>query len=53
MGIIYGLICPISNEIRYIGQTIVPLNRRLTQHKCDKNKKYRGYFWKTIPLEIN
>ena len=35
-GIIYGLRCPLSSEIRYVGQTIIKLNRRLTQHKCDK-----------------
>lgn len=44
-GIIYGLICPISDEIRYIGQTIVPLNRRLTQHKCDKRHNPHKINW--------
>lgn len=35
-GFIYGLRCPLSGEIKYIGQTIKSINRRLTEHKCDK-----------------
>lgn len=29
---IYGLQCPISNEIRYVGKTVLALNRRLNMH---------------------
>ena len=35
-GFIYGLRCPLSGEIRYVGQTIKTLQRRLSEHKCDK-----------------
>ena len=38
-GIIYKLICPISNEVRYIGQTIQSLNRRLYNHIYRVNDK--------------
>jgi group I intron endonuclease len=31
-GKIYGLTCPISNEIRYVGQTTITLNERLCRH---------------------
>lgn len=29
---IYGLICPLSNEIRYVGKTTQKLNKRLSQY---------------------
>lgn len=35
-GTIYALRCPLSGDIRYVGQTIKSVNRRLTEHKCDK-----------------
>jgi ribonuclease HI len=35
-GFIYALICPISNDIKYIGQTIQTLNKRLRDHKYDR-----------------
>ena len=44
-GFIYGLRCPLSGEIRYVGQTIVPLNRRLGQHKCDKRHNPHKTNW--------
>ena len=37
-GTIYGLVCPVSGRIFYIGQTIKPLQVRLSQHKCTKRK---------------
>lgn len=44
IGIIYGLICPITNTIRYVGQTTQVLNKRFIQHKtCSiKAKTYLG-----------
>jgi len=34
-GFIYGLICPIRNEIRYIGLTKKTPEKRLSQHLMD------------------
>ena len=34
-GIIYGLICPISNSIRYVGQTKRGVKERLKKHRCE------------------
>lgn len=31
-GVIYGLICPLTNEVRYIGLTTQSLNKRLYKH---------------------
>lgn len=39
LGYIYGLICPLTNEIRYIGQTTKSLNERKRGHL---NKFYRS-----------
>jgi uncharacterized protein YegJ (DUF2314 family) len=42
--LIYGLVCPITSEIKYVGRTIQSLNRRLSMHKnvnkhrCNKDK---------------
>jgi|DEB0MinimDraft_3_1074331.scaffolds.fasta_scaffold26847_2 group I intron endonuclease len=33
VGIIYGLVCPISEKVRYVGQTTQPLKYRLAKHK--------------------
>jgi GIY-YIG catalytic domain/NUMOD3 motif len=33
-GVIYGLYDPQSGELRYVGQTVQSLNKRLTQHVC-------------------
>lgn len=42
---IYALICPISKDIRYIGQTCQKLETRLYQHWRDRNqnKEKNGY----------
>lgn len=46
---IYHLICPKSNEIRYVGQTKKSLEIRLSQHiklsKRKTKKKYHVNFW--------
>lgn len=34
-GIIYALICPISGEVKYIGQTTRTLNKRFSGHLCE------------------
>jgi hypothetical protein len=34
---IYGLKDPITNEVRYVGKTIQPLNKRLSQHLWEGN----------------
>lgn len=54
-GVIYALLCPISNKIRYIGQTIQNPNVRLQQHLrySIKQKNHLGYWinsLKTIPI---
>ncbi len=38
---IYGLRCPETNEIRYIGQTIAKLNNRLKSHICETKRNFR------------
>jgi len=38
---IYKLICPISNEIRYVGKTTQTLNKRLSVHLSCKTKCHR------------
>lgn len=35
---IYGIVCPIAGEIRYIGKTEQSLNRRLSAHICESRK---------------
>lgn len=42
---IYGLICPLNNTIRYIGQTKRPLNKRLQSHfdEYRRNKKLKKF----------
>ena len=44
-GIIYGLRCPLSGEIRYVGQTIKKINRRLAEHRCDKRFNTHKVNW--------
>jgi len=39
--IIIRLRCPLSGEIRYVGQTVKTTARRLSEHKCDK--RYNTY----------
>lgn len=40
-GFIYYLKCPINYEIKYIGQTILPLNKRLKAHIYETNRNLR------------
>ncbi len=42
-GFVYALICPESQEIRYIGQTIQKLKRRLQKHIFDTNSKVKKH----------
>ena len=44
-GTIYALRCPLSGDIRYVGQTIKSVNRRLTEHKCDKRHNPHKINW--------
>lgn len=39
---IYALVDPTNNEVRYIGQTTNPLNRRLSQHLWDQRNSHRA-----------
>ena len=39
---IYALICPITNNIRYIGKTTSTLEKRLKRHKKEKNNTYKS-----------
>ena len=59
-GFIYGLRCPISGEIRYIGQTIKTLSYRLSKHisktKTKINKKQKlshNENWLKKLIELN
>lgn len=40
--LIYGLVDPRTNEIRYVGKTTQTLNKRLSQHLCS-NKKHNPH----------
>lgn len=42
IGIVYGLICPLSKDIRYIGQTTRKLSKRIYGHKYEALKEKRG-----------
>jgi flagellar motor protein MotB/predicted GIY-YIG superfamily endonuclease len=44
-GYIYGLRCPLSKEIRYIGQTRRKLEDRLHGHKYDRRDNYYKINW--------
>jgi GIY-YIG catalytic domain-containing protein len=37
--VIYVLICPVEQQVRYVGATSVPLNTRLSNHKRSHNKR--------------
>lgn len=59
-GFIYGLRCPLSGEIRYIGQTIKSLSARLSKHisktKIKINKKQKlshNENWLKKLIELN
>lgn len=39
--IIYGLLDPETGELRYVGKTKVSVERRLTNHLCDKSRNHR------------
>jgi hypothetical protein len=56
IGKIYALICPLTNKIRYIGQTANSLENRLQSHFNDKNNKtqqkcYRARWMRKLWLE--
>lgn len=42
---IYGLVCPMSKQIRYIGKTKWSLERRLKEHLYEKKKKTHKQNW--------
>ena len=41
---IYGLICPIELKVKYIGQSIDPIRRRMDM-LCDSPKRYAKTYW--------
>lgn len=43
---IYGLRCPIKQEIRYVGKTISPLRKRLRDHISEALRKTEGFSYK-------
>lgn len=50
VGTIYALCCPVSLNVRYVGQTIQPVEKRLMQHltMSIKKKSHLGYWLKSI-----
>ena len=44
-GFIYGLRCPLSGEIRYVGQTLSTLKKRLKGHKFDRRHNPHKVNW--------
>lgn len=44
-GVIYGLRCPLSGEIRYVDQTIKKIKIRLYEHKNDKRFNTHKVNW--------
>ncbi len=54
---IYGLFDPRNNELKYIGYTSVPLNRRLLNHlyelKTKRSKNYRKFEWFQELLDLS
>lgn len=52
-GKIYVLICPIDNEIRYIGQTVKTLQHRLKGHKRDMRGNSHKQRWLRKLYEAN
>ena len=51
-GYIYGLICPLTNEYRYIGKTVQTLNKRLYKHlyEIDKHTSYKNSWLKKLRI---
>jgi len=46
---IYGLVCPTSNQIRYIGITRYSLEKRLSEHlKENKSKTHKQKWIKSL-----
>lgn len=41
-GVVYALICPLSNKVRYIGSTWGSPKTRLTQHRTTRSKGVHG-----------
>lgn len=54
---LYHLICPLSNDIKYVGQTKFPVEIRLKQHiklsKSKNGRKYHVNYWIENLLEQN
>lgn len=42
-GLVYGLYDPLTDELRYVGQTTLPLDRRLSTHLSPKNLSRRRH----------
>lgn len=54
-GLIYELICPLSNEVRYVGLTTQTLNKRLYKHLYEidlYNSKKNSWFKKLRKLDL-
>ncbi len=54
-GLIYELICPLSNEVRYVGLTTQTLNKRLYKHLYEidlYNSKKNRWFKKLRELDL-
>lgn len=51
---IYTLICPITSDVKYIGKTIKPLDKRLSEHKSDLrgNNKRKNWIRKLAKIGL-
>lgn len=45
-GVVYGLTCPFTGSVRYVGGTALPLNERLWAHWSTRNSRNKGlHLW--------
>mgnify|MGYP001617177300 CR=1 FL=1 len=53
MGIIYGLIDSDTLELRYVGKTVMPLEKRLADHRCGRSTNRHLNNWlRAKPVSI-